>query len=422
LTYPADEYPTSFYAEGVKAGIGTIVATLKGPGGGTIHVDFIRVIVGWVNLVAYRPQTEEYGKPFPRVEVPTKYELDPGVGIRRNGDDDDDDGGNPDENPAAYIPDYLDTGPVAGENDLIEVRLGTAPKGVENIKWVLTRHGDYINAYTNANHTGVLFDAEQFAIDVTTLMQGNNPTIWVEWAGPAEDTSTKLTLAMWDVSDPATHRTLTSDVLGFRPFMSIVVAFGGILNSPLEPEDGAFIIAERLYKGETAEHMGYDVHAYAWDEVVDGNMDTAPFKEVKSAVRDRDIKEIGIFGYSKGGGATYVLSQQLKVNPVTDPVPIKFTAYIDAIEQQPPLGEFPETDAPVDTELNVNYYQIISATRGDASNPNSVNVNVTGTSWGRELHHRSIDQSPIVIDRIINGFTGPGTDPTHPGLINKLDP
>ena len=65
-----------------------------------------------VDATVFRPQTESYGEPFRRRRVPEAWELEPGAGIRINGDDDDGDG----------VPDRDDP-VVPGENDLIEIEL-----------------------------------------------------------------------------------------------------------------------------------------------------------------------------------------------------------------------------------------------------------------------------------------------------------
>ena len=111
-----DDIPGVIYVEGFDLGQGTVDWILRDPAGLEINRDSVLFTVVYLNLTGYRPQTEAYGAPFARTPIPADEEVDPGAGIRRNGDDDDGNG----------TPDWNDTS-VAGENDLIEVEVTSRP-------------------------------------------------------------------------------------------------------------------------------------------------------------------------------------------------------------------------------------------------------------------------------------------------------
>lgn len=88
-TIGSDEVPTKIYVEGYDFGQGTVTWAIKNPSGAPVNSDTVKFTVVFANLTAYRPQTETYGNPFPRMPVPEEKEKALGAGIRRNGDDDD---------------------------------------------------------------------------------------------------------------------------------------------------------------------------------------------------------------------------------------------------------------------------------------------------------------------------------------------
>ena len=58
---------------------------------------------------------------------------------------------------------------------------------------------------------------------------------------------------------------------------------------------------------------GYDVHMFAHNQIQSTGRGAA-YDEVVSAVLNRNVDNVAIFGYSWGGGATYELSQGLSTN------------------------------------------------------------------------------------------------------------
>ena len=399
LTYTigADTLPTQFYIEGYDYGQATVEAVLKNPAGTVVHRDEIKVTVASVDLVGYRPQTEGpgYGNPFPKTAVPWQKESDPGIGIRKNGDDDDDDG----------VADLTSTDvDIAGENDLIEIGMRMEAGGATGLQKVLRRGNAAINVFEGRDKFWPLLDS----VDPTILVTPQLTVIkaWVEWVG-AVPGSTELRL---ELQDARNGNTALVDSVVFHPFTSVVIAFGGNNNSPLDPTDGAFNIAEYLYED------GYDVHAYH-EGIVDA-IARVPYHEVKDAIERRGVTGVAIFGYSYGGGATYLLAQQLKDNPPAGNWGLLFTAYIDAVvhDSFPPLSE---TGLPIDTLYHVNYYQSLDPLNGSPVAGAAANVHVTLTPWGAGLDHGTIDGHANVQERIENGFDGP-VDPQHDGLTDRV--
>jgi hypothetical protein len=452
LTYVigTDVLPAEFFVEGVKPGPAAIAAGISNEAGAVLHRDLIRLFVGYVDLIAHRPQTEGpgYGNPFPKAEVPFPYEEDPGAGIRMNGDDDDGDG----------TADRSDVNGVTGENDLLEVDVDTQPKNVPNVGWVLRRSGSEINVFLNSDRTQPVWGAggDQNVIDVTNLIKSGTAEFWVEWASTSVRTSATLTLEMRDVRVPAAPKTLTWDKIRFDPFASIVIVFGGNNTNPLAATDGAFQIAERLYRGETVLHAGYDVHAYNeedLDTAADTRFQDNILQEVVSAVQNRGVEQVVILGYSQGGGATFQLADILAAYKAANQgfvYSLDFTAYIDAIMHGKLNLGFAEDNRPPSSAYHVHYRQA-SGNRytwpctvsslpfpfsllleGVDTPPGpTVNINVTATTWGAALHHCNIDNSPMIIDRLINGMIlpnnglppplGPG-DALHYGIVDLIIP
>jgi len=389
----------------------------------------VLVLAGpFVHLTAYRPQTKGpgYGDPFPRTAVPRGDQIAPGAGIRRNGDDDDRDG----------VPDLSDTSGVQGENDLIEVEIRTGvPPGQGPVAWFLTRDNEWLQVFTSPAKAGApLFAPGQTSVDISPLIQGGTRKLWAEWPGPTVYATRSLTLELRTaVAPPAPPQVLAADTVAFYPFTSIVITFGGNNTTPLAATDGAFTIAQHLYDGTNNLHAGYDVHAFneeSVDETPNPSLD-----EVVSAVNQRGIQQVAIFGYSQGGGATFELSERLsRVRGLT--YSLDFTAYLDAIFHD---GWNSENRRPIASAYHVNYWQASGVRIGPGCVPRnwgldlhgvntppgpSINVNVTTTTWGRSLHHCNIDNDPRVVSRIIDGFSatpGPG-ESQHWGITSLIVP
>ena len=113
----------------------------------------------------------------------------------------------------------------------------------------------------------------------------------------------------------------------FHPFTSDVIVFGGIRSAPMDPpyHVGVWWIGKQLYLD------GYDVHMYAWDDYK-----SKAWPEVQSAISERGVTDLAIFGHSFGGSSTYLLAKLLDDNSATLDYSLRFTAYIDAIAQSLP--------------------------------------------------------------------------------------
>jgi hypothetical protein len=377
----------------------------------------------FVRLTAYRPQTEGpgYGKPFPKTFVPRNAQIEPGAGIRRNGDDDDGDG----------VPDLADTSGVQRENDLIEVEIQTAlPPGQGPVAWFLTRDNEWLQVFTSPAKAGApLFAPGQTSADISPLIQGGTRKLWVEWTGPTVYATRSLTLELRTASaPPAPPQVLAADTVAFYPFTSIVIAFGGRGADPLIATNGSYVIAQNLYDGTNKLKAGYDVHAYNENALKEDtwllrpNYEDKILREIVSAADDRHIQQVAILGYSQGGGAVYELANLLQLFAAPRgprpgfPYSLDFTAYIDAVKHDDKNAGVSEDRRPPQSGYHVNYFQYPSSFFvrrrplsffGVPSPPPSFNTNVLTTTWGSRLDHYTIDNAVQVTTRIVDGYQGP---------------
>jgi hypothetical protein len=337
-----------------------------------------------LEMTAYRPQSEAYGLPLQRSAVPTDELLDPGVGIRINGDDDDGDG----------TPDRDDPD-VVGENDLIEVVLtadpALPPTGQE---YVLQRTSGTIRVWEDASkQTEVILVGDE---SVLTLVAGTQ-TVWVENhdAGMAD-----LVFLVRSVGDQAT---VASTGIRFQAFTSIVIALGGESQAaddpPTQPDNyGTFNLAIELYA------LGYDVHMYD-EDLVDALGAGAVYDELVSAIGERGVTHLAIFGYSHGAGSTNDLARRLDDNRgAIGEFSIDFTAYVDAIDNRTDFDLATETQLPPTTAHHVSYYEHPGCASfvlcGGPISGADLNLNVTATAWGSGLTHFTIDDAPEVLNGV----------------------
>lgn len=335
-----------------------------------------------LGLTAYRPQSESYGAYFQRTEVPGGELVTPGVGIRVNGDDDNADGTGDRDQTA-----------VTGENDLVELVLTADPPCVNNIDYVLTRSAPGLQVWADAEKQTPLLAGN----DETVLsFSGNTMTVWVE---SVETGSGDLALQARNSSGAV----LLSRSAHFYAFTSIVIALGGEGqvpgDPPLEPNNhGTFQIAIQLYR------MGYDVHMYDEDVVVaDGS--GAAYNEVVSAIQQRQVGSVAIFGYSHGGGSTSDLADRLNSNRAgIGAFEITYTAYMDSIRNNSDIDIATDTSLPASTLYHANYYENpgcgLFSLCGGPVNGADINLNVNSTTWGANLDHFSVDDAPEVTGAI----------------------
>jgi hypothetical protein len=392
----ADPVPTQIWVEGYEAGPSQVDWILKNPAGVEVSRDTVKFTVVWINAEGYRPQTEGpgYGHPFARTVVPNGLEETPGVGIRRNGDDDN---GN-------QTPDLADTS-VAAENDLIESRCLTEPAAPPpGVQFWVKRTNQNVAAYNGADKAGPWYGPTTNEITVSSSPK----TGWVEWRSmdPLQ-TGANFELYVWD----ATHqrRFDAPDVLHFYPFNSVVIVLGGedqVPSDPPSPEHGVFGIATDLYRN------GYDAHMYDEDAVDSVGADYPPHglpnREVVEARSARGVTQVAVFGYSHGGGSTFLLANRLStVNNLN----VDFTAYVDAVsDSHGDLDIRQEQRRPPGSAFHANYFQqgVINPLYpgfdfgldgGPITNPapGDFEINVetqpAGAPWDRYATHHTIDNA-----------------------------
>ncbi len=329
-----------------------------------------RRVPATANLIAYRPVTEYLN--YAKFRVPASQEmshnLGPGIRINR-----DDDNGN-------SVADYLDNGITAGnDNDLVRVDVaatGTAAQLDFDSK---------LRVWTSRTKKQEILSGTPITVTI----------VWVEYVGSGHTSATApadLTLTVSDASGDA------SDKVRFHTFRSVVIAIGGNGQNPAkvgDPSQGVFTIASVLYQ------RGFDVHMYRHDQVVSSGAGAA-YNEAIRAVKRRNVKNVAIFGFSWGGGATYELARGLKANASLHArYTLRYTGYIDGITHHAISSEqrFPPGSA---------YHDNIYQRRDWLIQGNSVagahNVNASATGWGSSLVHTSIDDNGTVRSIIISNL------------------
>lgn len=324
------------------------------------------------NLVAYRPVTQNFNyAAFPITET-DEISATRGAGIRFNGDDDNRNG----------VRDYLDTTPVtSADNDLVRVdALGTGTT------FVVTWNGP-LTVWTSA-------DKVSSVPKNGSVSPGQS--LWVEYVSSTHTTGTTTQLQM-TVSDGLSS---ASDSVVFHSFQSIAIAIGGNTQDPAkfgDPNLGIYTMAGKLYG------TGYDVHMFAHGQVQSTGKGAA-FDEVVSAVLNRNVDNVAIYGYSWGGGATYELSAGLNANKSLAPAGYKlqYTAYIDAIRHNSISAE---TRKPVGTAYHDNFFQRKDFLLKGNTVSKANNINVTKTTWGKNLAHTSIDDNLTLQGMLLKNLT-----------------
>jgi hypothetical protein len=320
------------------------------------------------NLTAYRPVTEYIN--YAQYAVPEAQETSPtlGPGIRFNGDDDNANG----------IADNLDSAATAAENDL--VRLDVNASG-----------GDFSLAWSAGLQLWTSSTKAQAVVAGQTYPAGQ-VTWWVEDVSPTPLAPASVVLTVGQGTDTA------QDVVDFHSFQSDVIAIGGNQQNPAnvgDPRLGVFTIGLTLYQ------QGYDVHLVSYDKVA-ANGQGAAFNEVKNAVLKRNVANVGIVGYSWGGGATYQLAAGLNADTaLKSHYRLSYTAYIDGIRQGSISAEI---RLPTGTLYHDNLYQRKDFLVKGNSVTGAANVNVTSTTWGSSLVHTTIDDNAMVQSILVSNL------------------
>ena len=133
----------------------------------------------------------------------------------------------------------------------------------------------------------------------------------------------------------------------------------------------------------------------------------AAFDEVQSAVRDRSVASVAIFGYSHGAGSTNDLARRLDQNrPSIGTFSIEFTGYVDGIDNDSDIDIGTENQLPPSTAYHANYYENpgcgFFALCGGPIAGADFDLDVTTTPWGAGLTHFTVDDAPEVTTGLID--------------------
>lgn len=327
------------------------------------------------NLTAYRPQHRSGYAPFQRTAVaePDEGDAQRGPGIRLNAAGDID---------------------PAGEDDLIEVQAAVDPPGA---LLALRRSSAALRVWTTRNRqagTEIAFAGDKTGVLPIGPGQAQL-TLWVEWATAAHGA------AELHIESPALHA--PKDTLLFHSFQSIVIALGGENQVPTDPPDpnaGTFVAAQALYRA------GYDVHMFDEDGV-SANGSGVVFNEAATAIRERGVGSVAIFGYSHGGGSTYDLAELLDLSrPALGVFEIEYTSYVDSVSNNSDFDTAQELRRPPSTAFHLNHYQRgvfvedLGLDGGPVpdSNPPPSGLDVETTPWGVGATHFEVDDFVQVLD------------------------
>ena len=306
-------------------------------------------------------------EPFGKHAVPDDQEESPGAGIRINGDGNE--GGS--------------------ENDLIEVMLEAYSSAASsNMVYSLRRNSGSIRVWADQQmNTALLTSGTETEIDSDSLPR----SVWVENPnGGIAD--------LKFVAKSSRGADILSDKIRLYPFESIAIGLSGESLSGGDPlANGMFDVAESLYEA------GYDIHYYD-EDVVDNNGAGAAYDEVVSAIQNRNVTHVAIYGHSHGGGSTHDLAERLNANRASvGTFTINITAYVDAIDNESDVSMASEIRLPPSTAYHMNYYQTNDwlLVGGFVPGANE-NLNANTMPWGQNLDHGTIDNDPNIISAIVN--------------------
>jgi len=335
------------------------------------------------DLSAYRPQHGAAYFPFTKSAVSDVDEDDPslGPGIRINAPGDND---------------------PAGEDDLIELILAVSPAGAQ---LALRRDHPALRVWTTRDKTSgteiAFINDKTGALPIASMQ--TQITLWAEWA---EATAGVGALFVEPLSTP-----VIKDAVTFHTFDHIVVALGGEGQVPVTPVDtnaGTFVVANDLYEA------GFDVHMYD-EDVVSADGSGAAYDETVTAIRDRGVSEVAVYGYSHGGGSTYDLADRLDVNRAAIGVfEIRYTSYVDSVSNNSDVDTGQELRRPPSAGFHLNHYQHgsffedLGLDGGPVpnSNPPPTGLDVETTPWGATSTHFQVDDFIQVRDLIVSSLAG----------------
>jgi hypothetical protein len=309
-----------------------------------------------VDIRAYRPYNSRYLVKDDVPYISESKEVIPGVGIRVKK------AGNP-------------------ENLLMISCADLSIDAPSNMVYQIERTSNSVNIWADKELAmPVLYSKDIAEIDISS---GEYLDFWLEATSPIISEEIILT-----AKDTNTSRILSADTIRIFTFKSLIACIRGESfgsdNAILDNSQGVFCLSDSLYK------LGYDARRYSDDDVDESGHGIA-FIDIIDAIQYWNINEICIIGYSHGGGATYNLSKliddELRSKRQIE-IPLRLTAYIDAIEYEKigPCDEltlktyagpnlncrdldwFCEKRRPVNTDFHINYYQTFDKFSDDQQN------------------------------------------------------
>ena len=139
------------------------------------------------------------------------------------------------------------------------------------------------------------------------------------------------------------------------------------------------------------------------------------YNEVVSAVQHRNVNQVTIYGYSHGGGSTFVLANLLNNNRgAIGAFTIPFTAYIDAVEDDDLWDSQQEHRRPPSSGFHITYYQEGHIADGDYGLDGGPMIPPMPPGEGFEDNvdqptptetHGTIDDEPAILNDIETGLT-----------------
>ena len=291
----------------------------------------------------------------------------PSTGIRRNGDNDD-------LNTGANSRDFLQAGTVPNEDDLVRVKIALNYTFAELLASGITISLERTNPELKAWKARTKVETRMslgFRI-VPDQTNASAAYVEIEWATVNIGLISASLKLVASTATPAASRVL--DSLVFLPFNGVVAAFvGEFANVPVA---GASVAIDssggmRAICGKLRD-AGFDAYLFDEDDVgtdtaislhIPTSMTFNPFLAiwdsfytVKNAVQGYGVTDVGIIGFSHGGGAVDLLAKKLhdEFPAASNGYKLRFTAYIDAVTKGSLLSE---KDRPTDSLWHYNVYQ-----------------------------------------------------------------
>jgi hypothetical protein len=316
-----------------------------------------------VEIKVYRPQEVQEAviwnltrkqKVIPASEIEQKK-----VGIRINKDGND--GGN--------------------ENDLIEVEFASTV--FEGLDLVIKRTSPKLKVFGSKDGSNVILDNNEALVPESMKPPRS---YWVECSDDMPSGEIKFY-----IRPKSGGQDTKLKAIPFRSFKTVVGALSGEVwdNAASASSQGIYKICEDLYLD------GYNIHYYP-----ESSVDRCKL-EIKDQRDKCEVSDIGVFGYSHGGGSTYDTTLFMGQ--------VNYTGYIDAIRNNFfDINPFAEERYPTGSSYHVNYYQsnwVLTnpPLAGAKTKTPGANVEVDLTS---STKHDTIDDSPIVSSGIKSTLKG----------------